>query len=260
MKSKPNKKIKYLAYLSAFVCLFVAEGQRTTIQNVDNFKVKIRHMPGADNLVKCWSTTDLKKWELDAFFLGSDGEIEIYHPIAGSDTPQKMFFRFEETVLTEARNEDTDDDGFDDVYEVMHKDEGLDPLVPDLVEIASILVSKEAIAAGAVESELHQSEVTLQLSSAGSYPVKVWLCSDTVGGTQHSPAKITWNDQVGFASAEESGEQVIDLMTDVNGAAILRLTSSNVINESCVVHARVEQFTSPRVRQSRRRFSLSKVT
>ena len=192
-----------------------------------------------------WSADSLAgPWSLEDLVLGRNLEQawNIERAITGS-----AYYRMVQRPLVEPG--DADKDGFDDVYELMHS--GFNPLKPDGVEVEVINVSSTRIAAGALSSAPHQTEIEIRLNRAGAYPVAVWLeggeghGADKVndclpGGTMEGEgsAKLASAGQIFVAGGGSRSERAMGLTTNEEGRAVLVLTSSNEAGQTCRVHAR----------------------
>lgn len=148
---------------------------------------------------------------------------------------------------------DADADGIDDVYELTH--DGMFPLIPSTALVSRITVGAQRIAAGALATAPHQTSVTVQTIPAAALPVSVWLTGGdgyndpaTSGSGQTSPARgaatLAGDGQTFIAGGDASGQQPLVIFTDADGRAELLLTSSNQVDEQCVVHARVGDATA----------------
>jgi hypothetical protein len=180
-------------------------------------------------------------WHNAAMILGLDGEQTWSDTEAAGDGAR--YYRLVARLRSEAA--DADNDGLDDVFELTHS--GMNPLVRDASVAVSIRAANESIAAGAMPTAVHQTEVVLQVIPPGPYRVSVWLEGGDgyAGGgpATEGPAKLEGGGAVFLAGGVNASRQPIVITTDTNGRATFRLTSSNEVNEQATVHARLGTHT-----------------
>lgn len=190
------------------------------------------------NYYEVWSAKDVTgEWRNTAMLLGVDGEQTWLEDGAVGDGIR--YYRLVGRPRSESA--DADNDGLDDVFELTHP--GMNPLVRDGSAVASIRVSNESIAAGALPTAVHQAEVVLQVIPPWPYLASVWL----EGGDGYSdgrvsnegPARLEGGGAVFVAGGANASKQPIVVLLDDTGRATLRLTSSNEVNEQTIVHARL---------------------
>ena len=250
IKKKKKKSAGFVIKIVLFSCFamvscFIAFGQSIRWQD-NGVVVNIQSNP--DTIYKILCSENLEDWHLVSIMSGTGQRIDWTD--LETDGVNQKFYTVEQINKDVAVEMDFDGDGFDDVYELNHIASGMDPMVPNTVQATSVSVLKTAIASGARQSDSYQTEVIVRVSPAMACPVRVWLEGGDGFGTgsvehfnggwrnQYGPAQIAWNGQVLSAGVPVSGEQAIEVMTDANGEARLTLTSSNEINEMCIVHAR----------------------
>ena len=120
----------------------------------------------------------------------------------------------------------------------------------DPLTVVSVTVAETSIAAGAIPSPPHQTQVIIQLSEPMSAPVAVWLS----GGKGHGIGKASFmghslklegparigHDKKEFVAVAKRATM---FKADDSGKLTLVLTSSNKIGDSCVVYARAGRST-----------------
>jgi hypothetical protein len=177
------------------------------------------------------------EWRSTAMILGVDGEQTWIDKDARGGGVR--YYRLVGRLQSESA--DTDNDGLDDLFELTHP--GMNPLGRDASVVASIRAASESIAAGAMPTAVHQTEVLLQVIPPGPYRVSVWLEGGDGyaggGAATEGPAKLEGGGTVFLAGGVNASKQPIVITTDTKGGATLRLTSSNEVNEQATVHARL---------------------
>jgi len=243
-EKKKDRRAGYSFRLVLLVFFAIASGLMVVGQNIrwESNNAVIRVGSNIEKIYRVWCSENLEDWHLVGIVAGTGAPIEWMD--SQTDGIAKKFYNFEQIANGVASEMDSDGDGFDDVYELNHIASGMDPMVSaNAPAVSSVTVAETAIAAGALRSALHQTTITIQLSAAVACPVQVWLQGglgvDTPSTVQLDGfATATWNDQVFEAGGEHPSQASIEVMTDANGVAVLTLTSSNRIGESCVAHAR----------------------
>ncbi|MFT5109410.1 MAG: hypothetical protein ACI8XO_000274 [Verrucomicrobiales bacterium] len=242
-----------LAVFGFLICLtvgWVVAGQLIGLRkSSDGTNVTVEFQSIPESLVEVWMSDSLDEWRLVGIVLGTGESVNWIDPEASE--VDERYYRVVQKPYTEpgVTDADTDGDGFTDIYELTHLNSGLDPLTTN--QVSSISAASIAIAAGGFETAPHQTEVTIQVSPPGAYPIAVWLeggdgygsgvSTHFVGGShpQTGPAKITSGDgQTFLAAAPHPSAAAIIVTPDALGKAVLVLTSSNEIGEHCTVHAR----------------------
>ena len=190
------------------------------------------------NYYEVWTAKDISgEWRCTAMILGVDGEQTWAEDAVGG--VDARYYR----LVGRSRSEsaDADNDGLDDVFELTHF--GMDPLARDRSVVVSVRVASESIAAGALPTKVHQTEVVVQVIPAWRYRLSVWLegGGGYAGGgpSTEGPARLEGGGAVFVAGGANASNQPIVVTTDTDGRVALRLTSSNEINEQCRVHARL---------------------
>ncbi len=121
--------------------------------------------------------------------------------------------------------------------------------------VDSVTVGSTHIAAGALDSLPHQTQVTVQLSAPVISPVAVWITGGSGYGmgtesyadqvlNLEGPAKIQAGGQTFTAGCSNPSTAAIVVTTGMDGKAVLTLTSSNKIDQTCTVHAKAGSDTS----------------
>lgn len=257
IRKKKKKSAGFVLRFALLACFamascFIAFGQGIRWQDKT---VVVDVQSERENVCRVWCSENLEDWHLVGMMLGTGQRIDW--PDHDTDGVSRRFYKIEQIGQSDASAMDLDDDGFDDVYELNHAAFGMDPMVAnDSLAVSSVSVAETEIAAGALQSAPHQTTITIQLSSAVSCPVQVWL-QGGVGVDDPSTvqsdgfATAVWNDQIFEADAVNPSKASIEVLTNANGVATLLLTSSNQIDETCVVHARVGTIRSDDVSQAK---------
>jgi len=128
----------------------------------------------------------------------------------------------------------------------------------DPLTVVSVTAAETAIAAGAIPSRPHQTQVIVQLSEPVAAPVAVWLTGGRGHGVGTSsfmghslklegPARIG-HGKKGFVAG---AKRATVFKADDSGKLTLTLTSSNKIGDSCAVFARAGRSAVARGHESR---------
>ena len=190
------------------------------------------------NYYEVWTAKEINgEWRRAAMILGVDGK-----QTWGDDAAGGVDARYYRLVgRSRSESADADNDGLDDVFELTHS--GMDPLARDRSAVVSISVASESIAAGALPTQVHQTEVVVQVKPARIYRLSLWLEGGdgyTGGGLPtEGPARLEGGGSVFVAGGANASKHPVAVTTDVDGRAVLVLTSSNEINEQSRVHARL---------------------
>ena len=120
----------------------------------------------------------------------------------------------------------------------------------DPLTVVSVTAAETSIAAGAIPSPPHQTQVVAQLSEPVSAPIAVWLS----GGRGHGVGaasfmghslKLEGPARIGHGKKEfvAGTKRAAMFEADDSGKLMLTLTSSNKIGDTCVVYARAGRST-----------------
>jgi hypothetical protein len=247
----PVWAVSVLALASALlITQSSAEQVQLTLQKTSqtsSVKLNFEAKPASYRLI--YRSTDLVHWELVDMTFEKTGAQTWTDP--DQSTQKQCFYRIEDRPFNTPS--DMDADGFDDVFEHSRKASGFSPMVanPNLVTVSAVTPTTTAVAAGALDSAPHQTEVTIQVTPPGSYPVMVWLQGGGGYGTgttshftgapinQSGPARISASGTTFAAGSDAAPSQrAMVVTTDASGRAVAVLTSSNLIGEQCTVCAR----------------------
>jgi hypothetical protein len=190
------------------------------------------------NYYEVWTANEIGgEWRPTAMFLGIDGRQTWSDDLAGQIGAR--YYRL--VARSRSESADADNDGLDDLFELTHA--GMDPLARDRAVAVSVTAAHQSIAAGALPTKVHQTEVVVQVTPPGKYRLSAWL----EGGGGHSdggisaegPATLESGEALFVAGGAKASNKPILVSTDTTGRAALVLTSSNELNEKCRVHARL---------------------
>jgi hypothetical protein len=190
------------------------------------------------NYYEVWTANEISgEWRLTAMILGADGQQTWSDDLAG--LVGARYYRLVARSRTEPA--DADNDGLDDIFELTHA--GMNPLARDRLLAVSVTAAQQSIAAGALPTKVHQTEVVVHVTPPSSYRLSVWLEGGdgyTDGGiSTEGPAKLETGHASFIAGGTNASQRPMIVTTDANGRAVLLLTSSNEINEQSRVHARL---------------------
>lgn len=136
------------------------------------------------------------------------------------------------------------------LFEALHTTPYPHDIVAFTVYKVETVSGKTEIAAGALNSAPHQTYITVHVTPAVSASVAVWLVDgdgfktgspETYSGHSlivEGPAKIEGSGLTFISGGSTPSSAAIVVNTDSDGDAVLTLTSSNEINETCKVHAK----------------------
>ena len=185
-----------------------------------------------------WTTANLNdEWIITALLLGTDEKLTWRDSLENASSAR--YYKLVGRSSTEPG--DADYDGLDDIYELTQV--GMDPLARDPSVAVSVSPDRNAIAAGGLTTSAHQTEVSLQVTPPHNYRLSVWLTGGEGyldgGVSDQGPAKLQSDAEVFVAGGAHASRRPLVVTTDARGVAVLKLTSSNKVNEQCVVHARL---------------------
>lgn len=263
IRKKKKKSAGFVIRTVLFACFaiastFIVLGQSIRLHKDNGVVVNVNDQSNPDAIYKVLCSENLVDWRLAKIKLGTGEPIDWTDP--ETNGVNQRFYKIEQMGQSEASAMDFDNDGFDDVYELNHADSGMDPMVANhAFAVSSVSVAETAIAAGALQSALHQTTITIQLSPKEARPVLVWLRggvgvddpSRQIDGFATVTSPSQFDSQIPEAGVENRSQAPIKVMTDAAGSAVLTLTSSNKIDETCEVYAQVGTIRSDDVSQAK---------